>query len=102
LVDCQVSIGCQITLNGLASSETYGVSGGQVAHTLADKVDGMLSNGLFADIVQCIPGQGHMRAVRSGNADGAINELTAGDVDTFALFQLQQRCETRLTGVGSS
>ncbi len=99
MVDCQVTIGCQVTVNGLASSETDGVSGSQVARTFADEVDGMLSNGFFADVVQCIAGQGHVRAVRGGNGDGAINELAAGDVDTFALFQLQQRRETRLTGV---
>ena len=63
-------------------------------------MDGVLSNGFFADVVQGIAGQGHVRAFRGGNADGAINELASGDVDAFAPVQLQQRCDARLTRVG--
>ena len=85
-----------IALGSLAGGFTERIVSGGISLALAGKANRMLGDRLFAGVVQGVAGERYVAAVRARHADGAVEKLTAGDVDALASFQLKQGGEAGL------
>ena len=62
---------------------------GSIAFARSVETDRVLGDGSLAGVVQGVAGEGHVAAIRAGHADGAVEKLAAGDIDSLTLIQLE-------------